>query len=274
VPKGVKITELEVGTGRLAGRGLLAVVKLRMFLNNGEELWADTTPPRQVIDLGRRDTVAGVRYGIEGMRSGGKRHLVISPHLAYGPEGSPGLIPPDAVLRCEVELLEVRDRGAPCPESCPSGRQLVVFSPGIAAESKPRWQFGLHESGGCGALITFAKPQYGWRYASERSATFHPDPETTATLLAEALALPAAFPDECLENESLWSDSSEPANGVTRDRRTNTPCIGITLYQDGHLLRHYSLKEDSPAWLSSRLNRTISDWLHPDLTTIPAGPSS
>ncbi len=55
-----------------------------------------------------RDVITGLRYGVEGMRVGGLNRLTISPHLGYGGAGVPGLIPPDAVLIFEVELLDVR----------------------------------------------------------------------------------------------------------------------------------------------------------------------
>jgi FKBP-type peptidyl-prolyl cis-trans isomerase len=57
---------------------------------------------KMVIDLGRRESIAGLRYGIPGMRVGGTREIVISPHLAYRAAGIPGRIPANALLRCEV----------------------------------------------------------------------------------------------------------------------------------------------------------------------------
>jgi FKBP-type peptidyl-prolyl cis-trans isomerase len=44
------------------------------------------------------------------MRVGGKRELIVSPHLAYGEMGIPGKIPANAVIRFEVELLDVREQ--------------------------------------------------------------------------------------------------------------------------------------------------------------------
>ena len=107
-PEDLKIKELVVGTGALAGRESRVVVNLRIFLHRGQEVTVDPCNPRTVIDLGKRECIAGVRYGIVGMWVGGRRELVISPYLAYGDTGVPGLIPPKAVLRCEVELLEVQ----------------------------------------------------------------------------------------------------------------------------------------------------------------------
>ncbi|MBX3359578.1 MAG: FKBP-type peptidyl-prolyl cis-trans isomerase [Phycisphaeraceae bacterium] len=61
------------------------------------------------IDLKRRGTIAGLRYGIEGMRVGGARRVTIPPHLGYGKTGAPAAgIPPGALLICDVELLELQ----------------------------------------------------------------------------------------------------------------------------------------------------------------------
>ena len=60
-----------------------------------------------VIDLSRRDVIAGLRYGIAGMQEGGRRKIRVSPHLGYGEVGVPGVIPPGAVLIFDIELLEV-----------------------------------------------------------------------------------------------------------------------------------------------------------------------
>lgn len=58
--------------------------------------------------LGSGQVIPGWEQGIVGMKVGGKRTLTISPTLAYGPNGVPGAIPPNAVLIFEVELLKVQ----------------------------------------------------------------------------------------------------------------------------------------------------------------------
>lgn len=58
--------------------------------------------------LGAGRVIPGWEQGIEGMKTGGQRHLVIPSHLAYGERGAGRAIPPNATLFFEVELIEVR----------------------------------------------------------------------------------------------------------------------------------------------------------------------
>ncbi len=102
----VDFQDLFVGTGQPATRDHQALVSGPMCLHRGDLV---RTLHKDWIDLKRREVIAGLRYGIEGMRVGGKRRIVIPPHLGYGEEGNPPAgIPPGALLICEVDLLELR----------------------------------------------------------------------------------------------------------------------------------------------------------------------
>jgi len=114
-----------------ATRDKVVVINVCISLSDGtilSDFYGDGK--RIIIDLRRRDCIAGLRYGIEGMCVGGKRKMTIAPHLAFGQQGIPGRIPPDSPLLCEVELLEVRERGVVKPEDYPPGLKLQVGNTG------------------------------------------------------------------------------------------------------------------------------------------------
>ena len=103
---GVEIESEEPGTGAVATRGKTVLVRLRGTLHHG-----DTFMDSELYSfaIGERDAIAGLEYGVEGMRVGGRRRVKVPPHLAYREQGVPGKIPPNALLFFDVELLEVRD---------------------------------------------------------------------------------------------------------------------------------------------------------------------
>jgi FKBP-type peptidyl-prolyl cis-trans isomerase len=60
------------------------------------------------FNLGARDVIPGWDQGVAGMKVGGTRVLTIPPHLGYGARGAGGVIPPNATLVFEIELLDVK----------------------------------------------------------------------------------------------------------------------------------------------------------------------
>ena len=256
---GVKIKDIVAGMGDEAIRGKTVAVNVRLFLNRGTELTrARSGGPRMVIDLARRDCIAGLQYGIEGMRVGGQRELTISPHLAYGTDGLPGHVPPNAVIRAQVELLDVREPGVRKLEDHAPGRHLYVFHPGEAARNQPRWQFGLDENGLCGITITHPIPGMSWRHTRNSNREAKLDAETTRTLFDDAMTLPDAFPKDCLRDEELWADMAERGNAITRDVTSNTLCLTIGVMERGQWLCYSCLAETSQAMLELPLMRVIN----------------
>jgi len=106
---GLKITELKVGDGAEAASGQTVQVHYRGTLENGKQFDAsyDRGTPF-TFPLGAGRVIKGWDEGVVGMKVGGKRKLVIPPDLAYGSRGAGGVIPPNATLVFEVELLDVK----------------------------------------------------------------------------------------------------------------------------------------------------------------------
>ena len=106
---GLTITDLTLGEGAEAAAGQTVVVHYRGTLENGKQFDAsyDRVTPFS-FPLGAGRVIKGWDEGVQGMKVGGKRKLVIPPDLAYGSRGAGGVIPPDATLIFEVELLDVK----------------------------------------------------------------------------------------------------------------------------------------------------------------------
>jgi len=106
-PSGLRITDLEVGTGAEAIAGQSVTVNYRGSLTNGKEFDSSYGRGPFSFRLGGGQVIKGWDEGVAGMKVGGKRKLVIPPDLGYGSRGAGGVIPPDATLLFEVELLKV-----------------------------------------------------------------------------------------------------------------------------------------------------------------------
>ena len=106
---GLRITDFEVGSGAEASAGQTVVVHYRGTLEDGSQFDAsyDRGTPFS-FPLGAGRVIKGWDEGVQGMKVGGKRKLVIPPDLGYGARGAGGVIPPNATLIFEVELLEVK----------------------------------------------------------------------------------------------------------------------------------------------------------------------
>jgi FKBP-type peptidyl-prolyl cis-trans isomerase len=105
---GLQIEELVVGTGAAAASGQKVSVHYTGWLTNGTKF--DSSKDRNeafVFGLGRGQVIRGWDEGVQGMKVGGKRKLTIPPELGYGSRGAGGVIPPNATLVFEVELLGV-----------------------------------------------------------------------------------------------------------------------------------------------------------------------
>ena len=124
ISKGIKLLEDIPGNGPAAEKGDIVAYNARFFLRKGDEVTPDTKSIAayrshlhirvvngvELIDhtatLGKRQLIAGVEKALYGMRTGGYREVLVSPHLGYGKAGVDDSIPANAMLRI---LLWVRD---------------------------------------------------------------------------------------------------------------------------------------------------------------------
>jgi FKBP-type peptidyl-prolyl cis-trans isomerase FkpA len=102
------IEDIVIGNGDSAAKGQRVSVHYTGWLTNGSKF--DSSKDRNepfTFSLGRGQVIQGWDQGVEGMKVGGKRKLTIPPELGYGARGAGNVIPPNATLVFEVELLEV-----------------------------------------------------------------------------------------------------------------------------------------------------------------------
>lgn len=104
-PSGLKYQELLVGTGKSPTVGRNVAIKYTLRLESGKVVDKSGKSPFK-FRLGIGEVIKGMDLGIEGMREGGSRHLIISPKLGYGKQGSPPAIPRNATLFFDVELVK------------------------------------------------------------------------------------------------------------------------------------------------------------------------
>ncbi len=104
----LKIEEIKVGAGAEAVSGKRVTVNYSGILTNGTKF--DSSYDRGTpfsFNLGAGEVIQGWDIGVVGMKVGGKRKLTIPANLGYGAAGAGGVIPPNATLIFEVELLGV-----------------------------------------------------------------------------------------------------------------------------------------------------------------------
>ena len=105
---GLKYIEIKQGSGDSPEPGETIVVHYTGWLENGKLFDSSAGGPPATFQIGVGRVIAGWDEGLATMQVGGKRRLIIPSGLAYGPDGYPPSIPPDATLVFDVELLEVR----------------------------------------------------------------------------------------------------------------------------------------------------------------------
>ena len=106
---GVEYDDLQKGTGEAATRGDTVTVHYTGWLTDGKQFDSskDAGEPF-TFKLGAGEVIKGWDEGVAGMKVGGKRKLTIPAKLGYGERGAGGVIPPNADLVFDVELLKIK----------------------------------------------------------------------------------------------------------------------------------------------------------------------
>ncbi len=107
-PSGLKYVELVEGTGATPKTGQKVTVHYTGTLENGTKFDSSRDRDRPFdFQLGVGQVIKGWDEGLSTMKVGGRRKLIIPPELGYGARGAGGVIPPNATLLFDVELLKV-----------------------------------------------------------------------------------------------------------------------------------------------------------------------
>ena len=112
-PSGLKITDSKIGTGATPKPGQICVMHYTgwLYQNGAKGQKFDSSVDRGQpfeFPIGKRQVIGGWDEGVATMKVGGKRTLIIPPELGYGARGAGGVIPPNATLIFDVELLDVK----------------------------------------------------------------------------------------------------------------------------------------------------------------------
>lgn len=107
---GLAWQDVTTGSGKVAEPGHQVSVHYTGWLYPDGKKFDSSEDRFQPFDfkLGAHQVIEGWDQGVKGMKEGGKRILIIPAQMAYGSQGVPGAIPPNATLRFDVELLKVK----------------------------------------------------------------------------------------------------------------------------------------------------------------------
>lgn len=122
-PDGLRVVDLKVGTGDSAKTGENAEVQYTGWLTNGTSFDSSRNAGRTsfTFQIGQSQVIGGWDEGVPGMKVGGKRKLIIPAPLAYGANGQTdpntgaSIIPPNATLVFDIELISLKPGPSPTP---------------------------------------------------------------------------------------------------------------------------------------------------------------
>lgn len=112
-PRSLKITDLDIGSGRPCVPGDLAICHCVCARRQGDVLFASDPDAPYSIRVGGRDCFAGIEYGLLGMKIGGYRTVVVPPNLTYHECKTYHGLPDDAMLVYQLRLVDLPGKWDP-----------------------------------------------------------------------------------------------------------------------------------------------------------------
>ena len=110
LPGGLVVHEQKEGSGEVAKKGAVCMIKYTGRLKSNNKVFDSNAGPHLSplkMVVGKREVIDGFDEGVEGMKVGGKRRLVIPAHKAYGKQSPSRDIPPNSALIFDVELVKM-----------------------------------------------------------------------------------------------------------------------------------------------------------------------
>lgn len=106
----LQIIDTHVGVGKEATANHFVTVHYTGTLHPSGEKFDSSLDRQQpfTFSLGAGQVIKGWDQGVQGMKVGGKRTLIIPPHMGYGASGAGNVIPPNATLKFDIELIDVK----------------------------------------------------------------------------------------------------------------------------------------------------------------------
>jgi peptidylprolyl isomerase len=155
---GLRYLDIEQGDGTEAGEGMRVTVHYTGWLEEDGSKFDSSLdrgePVTFLLTSGPGGVIPGWVEGVVGMREGGEKRLIIPPDLAYGEEGSPPSVPPNATLIFDVHLIEVAEGGPASPPpvegepiTTASGLQYIDIEEGTGAEAGEGMEVLVHYTG-------------------------------------------------------------------------------------------------------------------------------
>lgn len=266
--KRIDTKDLVVGTGDEATKDSIIVANVRTFLRRGDEVAPSPLfGARKVIDLAGRECIAGLRYGIPGMRVGGTREIVISPHLAYGKDGIPGSTTPNALLRCTVALLEIRQHSALLQADWLLGRSLIFRNTGAPEDQQSEWTFTLHEEGNAQLSFLETIESHQSRRPRVHQIPIPFKPELAEELIQQAINLPKQMPEDCIVWRAGFVET--PSGQTVRDSRNSKHRMVVQVREGGRDECMIGVYENRLQFRNSVFYKTIQHLIEPHLPGDP-----